>query len=207
MEKNQVYIEPATSDHKRAEVHAANAKLEKNVAEINKASKEEREKNSRLSIGLQDRRRHAACLGLDSLVKRLERAEKPAQAAQVKDFMATCQRHLGDLEQAKLQQTKGYDKPLDDLGEQAAKVLLKTFPAGTFTDATEATNWATQYLPMTKARHQQVINCDRHSKLSKAINKANKEFWVSFTKGVTAGTGTASSDEEEAIITLGTDRL
>jgi hypothetical protein len=207
MEKTQVYIEPATSDHKRAEVHAANAKLEKNVAEINKASKEEREKNSRLSIGLQDRRRHAACLGLESLVKRLERAEKPAQAAVVTDHMKACQRHLGDLEQVKLQQKNGFDRPLDELCEQAAKVLIKLLPSGTFTDATEAAGWAFQYLPMTKARQQQNINCDRHSKLSKAINKANKEFWVSFTKGVTAGTGTASSDEEEAIITLGTDRL
>jgi hypothetical protein len=189
MNEQKACIEPTSSQRALDEVKKQNEKTEaRELLKLN-SYKAKREQDGHKNADRQDGRRHAACLGLELLAKRLTR-----------------QRHLDTIGQLQIQQKKGYDKPLDELAQKAGKVLAKLLPSGVFADEAEATGWAYQHLPLTAARHQQVINCDRHAKMAKQITTANTAFWVSFSKGVAAGTGTNSTADEQEIIRLGEDR-
>lgn len=201
------HVEPSASDRQRDEAKAANKKVEQKAELIGKLYKENREKYSRSMIGFEDRRKHGACLGLETLVKRLNREDKGAQGARVADALKKCQDHLDDISRIQLDRAKGYDKPLDAIAEKAGKALTKLLPPGTFADATEATNWAAQFLPFTEARLQQTRNTDCHRKLNRTIAKLNGSFWTAFSAGVRAGTGFVTSDVEQQIIASGMDKL
>lgn len=195
--------EPTASDRQRNEARDANKKVEQRTALINRQAKEAKEKQSREAVGLQDRRRHGACMGLGVMVKRLRKEDRHAQADKVADCLTKCQAHLDDLGQAQIKQAKGYDKPMDTLAEKSAKAITKLLPSGVFTDTAEAVEWCKRYLPLTEARNEQTRNIDKWSGCSKAITKANRAFWDSFDRAVMAGNGLT----DNAIIALGLERL
>jgi hypothetical protein len=195
--------EATSTDAQRAEVKRSNEKQgQKDLLKI-KQVKEEREKYSREMVGLQDKRRHGACLGLGVMIKRLRRENRHVQADILAGHLLKCQAHLDDLGQAQIKQAKGYDKPMDTLAEKSAKAITKLLPSGVFTDTAEAVEWCKRYLPLTEARNEQTRNIDKWSGCSKAITKANRAFWDSFDRGVSAGNGLDCN----AIIAIGLERL
>lgn len=195
--------EPTSSDKQREEVRRANESVNQQTEEINRKAKAEAEQKSRDLIGLQDRRRHGACLGLGVMVKRLRKENRHAQADKVAEALTACQGYLDEIGQAQIKQAKGFEKPLDTLAEKAAKAITKLLPSGVFADTAEAVAWCKQYLPMTEARNQQTRNSDQWSGWGQDIAKSNGLFWLSFDGAILAGNGL----DGNAVIAIGLERL
>lgn len=133
--------------------------------------------------------RHGAVLGLENLVKRLQREGQPAVSDSVNKKLIVCKQIMEDHAQKTIKYDEGYDRPLADLADQTAKALFKILPKGIFKDATEAAMWAVVSLPMTEARQQETQNRDKHADFGTANHALIQKFWKTFNEAVELANG------------------